>query len=108
LCKMRSTLSTVLSEVLVGGFAHDPSSKDLPEPLPFSGCYFAATGDNEDQQAFIRGVFEKLNEEQEDVEWTRQSVGNNKRWMTIGITCTAIAGVCLIGIVAVAIWRIVT
>jgi hypothetical protein len=108
LCKMRATLTSVLAEVLVGGFAHDPSSKDLPEPIPFSGCYFAATGESEDQQAFIRGVFEKLTEEQEDVEWTRKSVATNKGWTTIGITCAAVAGVCLVAIVAVAIWRVVT
>lgn len=108
LCKMRSTLTSVLEEVLVGGFAHDPSSKDLPEPIPYSGCYFAATGESEDQQAFIRGVFEKLTEEQEDVEWTRKSVATNKGWMTIGIVYAAMAGVCLVAIVAVAIWRVLT
>ncbi len=108
LCKMRSTLSTVLAEVLVGGFAHDPSSKDLPEPIPYSGCYFAATGDSEDQQAFVRGVFEKLSEEQEDIEWTRQSVKTNKSWMTMGVVCAALAAVCVVAIVVVAIWRIVT
>jgi hypothetical protein len=108
LCKMRSTLSTVLAEVLVGGFAHDPSSKDLPEPIPYSGCYFAATGDSEDQQAFVRGVFEKLSEEQEDIEWTRQSVKTNKSWMTIGVVCASLAAVCLVAIVVVGIWRVVT
>lgn len=108
LCKMRSTLTSVLEEVLVGSLAHDPSSKDLPEPIPYSGCYFAATGESEDQQAFIRGVFEKLTEEQEDVEWTRQSVSKNKSWMTVGIACATMAGVCLVAIVVVGIWRIVT
>jgi hypothetical protein len=108
LCKMRSTLSSVLAQVLVGGFAHDPNSKDLPEPVPFSGCYFAATGETEDQQAFVRGVFEKLGEEQEDVEWTRRAVGTNKQWGLLGISSAVGAAVCLVAIVVVAVWRIVT
>jgi type VI protein secretion system component VasK len=108
LCKMRSTLSSVLTEVLVGGFAHDPQSKDLPEPIPFSGCYFAATGESEDQQAFVRGVFEKLGEEQEDVEWTRLAVAANRRWRNAAIAAAAAAGIGLVTIVTLSVWRAVT
>jgi len=83
LCKVRSTLSGVLTEVLVGGFAHDPRGKDLAEPIPFSGCYFAATGESEDQQAFVRGVFEKLVEEQEDIEWTTVAANDNRLYIFV-------------------------
>jgi len=92
--------------VLVGGFAHDPQSKDLPEPIPLSGCYFAATGETDDQQAFVRGVFEKLVEEQEDVEWTRQAVSANQRWQKIAVIAGALAACCLVAILTLAIWRL--
>ena len=108
LCKMRSSLSSVLTEVLVGGFSHDPNSKDLPEPIPFSGCYFAATGETDDQQAFVRGIFEKLVEEQEDVEWTRQALANNRWWRNIAVTGAALAATSLVAIVTIAIWRAAT
>jgi type VI protein secretion system component VasK len=107
LCKMRATLSSVLCDVLVGSFSHDPSSKDLPEPVPFSGCYFAATGDSDDQQAFVRGIFEKLGEEQEEVEWTRAAVAANKRYQTIAAACAIATACLLIGLVSWSIWRLV-
>jgi hypothetical protein len=108
LCKMRSTLSSVLTDVLVGVFGHEANSKDIAEPIPFSGCYFAATGETEDQQAFVRGVFEKLVEEQEDVEWTRKATAGNRGWQTIAAAAAVLAGVCLIGVVTLTIWRLVT
>jgi hypothetical protein len=106
LCKMRSTLSSVLTEVLVGGFAHDPNSRELPEPIPFSGCYFAATGDTEDQQAFVRGVFEKLAEEQEDIEWTRHALAVNRRWQTSAVALGALAAGCLVAIAVMAVVKL--
>jgi hypothetical protein len=108
LCKMRSTLSSVLSEVLVGTFAHDPQSKELPEPVPFSGCYFAATGESDDQQAFVRGVFEKLSEEQEEVEWTHAARNVNRTYQKLAAAALVLSICCLVVTVAVAIWRIAT
>jgi hypothetical protein len=105
LCKMRSTLSSVLTEVLVGGFAHEANSRDLPEPIPFSGCYFAATGETEDQQAFVRGVFEKLVEEQEDIEWTRQAVAANRRWQMAAAAFAGLAVTCLVALTVIGVWR---
>jgi hypothetical protein len=105
LCKIRSTLSGVLSDVLVGSVGHDPQSRDLTEPIPFSGCYFAATGQSEDQQAFVRGVFEKLGEEQEEVEWTRGAQANNRRAQIVAASTGVFGGACLIAIVTLAILR---
>jgi len=107
LCKMRSTLSSVLSEVLVGTFAHDPQSKELPEPVPFSGCYFAATGDSDDQQAFVRGVFEKLTEEQEEVEWTHAARATNRTYQKLATAAIALSACCIVAIITIAVWRIV-
>jgi hypothetical protein len=105
LCKIRMTLSGVLSEVLIGGFAHDPQNREVPDPVAFSGCYFAATGETDDQQAFVRGVFEKLIEEQEEVEWTRGTVADDRESWGCGIIMGALAAVCVVVIVGITIWR---
>jgi len=104
LCKVRSTLSSVLTDVLAGGFAFESPSKELPEPIPFSGCYFAATGEADDQQAFVRGVFEKLAEEQEEVEWTRDAVKRNQRAQFVAVAAAALAACCLLAVLVRVIW----
>lgn len=51
--------------------------------MPFGGCYFAATGDKEDQRAFVRGVFDKLTDLQEDLEWTSAAITRSRRSVTM-------------------------
>ena len=66
--------------VLAGGFGHDPH-RAHDDPVLFSGCYFAAIGETEDRQAFAKGVFNKLLEEQEQVEWTPRALRNHRRYL---------------------------
>ncbi|MDX1947858.1 MAG: type VI secretion protein IcmF/TssM N-terminal domain-containing protein [Pirellulaceae bacterium] len=108
LCKIRCTLAGVLNEVLVGGFGHVPQDKELREPIPFSGCYFAATGETDDQQAFVRGVFEKLVEEQEDVEWTRRALNDNQAFQVFSLVGIVGCLGLLAAVVALVIYRNVT
>jgi hypothetical protein len=96
LCKVRCNLKGPLMEVLAGGFGHDPQIAITKEPSAFSGCYFAAAGPSADRQAFVRGVFEKLIEEQEDVEWTEGALASAQRVRTFvwfAVTATALLGV---------------
>jgi len=55
----------------------------------------------------VRGVFEKLVEEQEEVEWTRQAVAMNRRWQKIAALAAALATCCLVAIIALAVWRFI-
>jgi hypothetical protein len=55
--------------VLVNGYAVETEGNGEP-PRLFSGCYFAATGRSADQQAFVRSVFEKLDQLSEDLQWS--------------------------------------
>ena len=87
LCKVRCMLKTRLTQILMGGFGYDPD-RNNGTPIAFSGCYFAATGATSDKQAFVRGIFDKLNEEQEFVEWSNSSIDDSrwrKRFATFGI-----------------------
>jgi hypothetical protein len=84
LCKVRTQLQDRLVRILCGGFGHDPERSSRGEPVAFSGCYFAATGRTEDSRAFVEGVFDKLNEEQDSVEWTKEAIREDLHFRRIG------------------------
>jgi hypothetical protein len=104
LCKVRTQLQGRLLRVLAGGFGHDPQQEPDEEPIAFSGCYFAATGRPEDRRAFIQGVFDKLIEEQDQVEWTGRALAEDRRFRLIGWLGLAVAAIfglwLLIGVVS--------
>lgn len=79
LSKVRCGWKGRLGEILSGGFGCDETKRDENASALFSGCYFAATGDTLDRQAFVKGVIEKMGEEQELIEWTNDALAANKR-----------------------------
>src|SRR5690606_4431101 len=96
--KVRRPLKTRLPDILSGSYGYNREQTPADVPLLFSGCYFAATGNTPDRQAFVRGVFEKLTEEQEDVEWTpvaeradrRRRLVSSAGWIATGLLATAL------------------
>jgi hypothetical protein len=94
LCKVRTQLQDRLARVLCGGFGHDPERSTREEPIAFSGCYFAATGPSEDRRAFVSGVFDKLGEEQDNVEWTREALAEDRRFHRAGWMALAVIALC--------------
>jgi hypothetical protein len=105
LCKIRVNMLNSLRELLINAFGHDEKKQDLEEPIAFSGCYFSATGEADDQQAFVRGVFDKLTEEQEQIEWTRYAERANRNYWRITVVNLALSGLLLIVIVTKLIGR---
>ena len=96
LCKVRSTLKGRLTDILAKGYGYDARRHSEEEAFLFSGCYFAATGSTEDRQAFVRGVFDKLEDEQESVEWTRNAVVSHRsRKRIIGLGAAASAALAI-------------
>ena len=81
LCTVRSRLKNPITQILSQGFGH--TSDDTDAEMPFGGCYFSATGENEDQRAFVRGVFDKLTDLQEDLEWTSAAIRRSQRSVTM-------------------------
>ncbi|OWK37913.1 type VI secretion protein IcmF/TssM N-terminal domain-containing protein [Fimbriiglobus ruber] len=65
-----------------GGADDDPAAA-----LPLvGGCYFAATGREERNQAFVAGVFQKLTESQDAVAWSRAALADDRvyaRWAVL-------------------------
>ncbi|TVS19963.1 MAG: hypothetical protein EA424_06365 [Planctomycetaceae bacterium] len=93
LCQVRTDLQPRLLRILSGGLGRDREEAPDELPLGFSGCYFAATGRSEDRQAFVRGVFDKLTEEQSHVEWLRETRLASRHYRRLGWLglCTAAA-----------------
>lgn len=85
LCRVRFNLKSRLTDLLAEGlgFDGDVTSTDR---LLVSGCYFAATGTTPDRQAFVKSVFDKLDEEQESIEWTQAAQREFRilKWLTVG------------------------
>lgn len=100
LCQVRRHLQTRLAEILSGGFGYEPAQHGDADPILFSGCYFAATGAQEDRQAFVKAVLEKLPQEQESIQWTRRGLADDRRNLAIGYLGLAIAGMATIALVA--------
>ncbi len=109
LVKMRGQVQDRLARVLANGFSASVFGKlgdrqdQQTEGLLFSGCYFAATGDTEDRRAFVKSVFGKLPEQQEEVQWTQAALGQDQKLQQIAqavlVYCTALL-LGLVGIIA--------
>lgn len=88
LSKVRCTWKTRLADILALGFGCEMSDDAQKRSLLFSGCYAASTGETPDRQAFVKGVVEKLLEEQELVEWTAEAREQQRRYQrasTLGL-----------------------
>jgi len=70
LCGIRHNVHQPLSNLLETVYGVDTDKAPDAEPFLFSGCYFAAAGESEDRQAFIKAVFDKLSQEQGELQWT--------------------------------------
>ncbi|MBX3444407.1 MAG: hypothetical protein KF774_18555 [Planctomyces sp.] len=75
LCLVRTQLQERLTNLLCGAYG-----RDNEEAMLFSGCYFGATGDQEDRQAFVKGVFDKLAEQEEQLSWMPEALDENERY----------------------------
>ena len=100
LSKVRCSWKTRLGDILAGGFGCEHNGPAQAESLFFSGCYFAATGDTPDRQAFVRGVMDKLKDEQEWVEWTATALRANRvysRLASLGVLLVLILAASFVG-----------
>jgi hypothetical protein len=64
----------------------------------FGGCYFAATGDTEDRQAFVKGVFDKLPEQQEELEWMEDAIHQDRVHHTLANLSLCLSTILLLGL----------
>jgi hypothetical protein len=90
-------LGTILSRGL--------AQKAATGPLLFGGCYLAGTGsDPEREQAFLRGLLDRLDKEQSSVYWTHDTLAEeagyafwaNLGWTVIAIVVVGVVLFCLL------------
>jgi hypothetical protein len=105
LCKIRRDVQTRLGNILAIGFGHDAEEDSQEDGLFFGGCYFAATGESEDRQAFVKGVFDKLPEQQEELQWTDRGLGEDHKYQFFSNLCLGIDMLLLIGLVVLIVHR---
>ncbi len=94
-----------LAKVLARGLALGGEPGDGPDALPlFGGCYLAGTGRQAQEQAFVPGVFQRLIDGQNSVQWTNQALAEDaryRRWSALGFTVSALA---VVGAVFFGVW----
>jgi len=97
LCRVRRHLQPKLRGALVKGYASGLEGDDGPSRL-LSGCYFAATGRQPEQQAFVRSVFDKLDQLSEDLQWSDAALREESKYRFLTWLLTFANGVLLIAV----------
>jgi hypothetical protein len=106
LCLIRGQFHNRIRSLLINGFGRDDET-DATGYWMFGGCYFAATGSTEGRQAFVRSVFDKMLQQDEDVEWTDAALIEDQRYRRIAQALTFVNGFLALALVALVIWMFV-
>jgi len=104
LCTIRRSVQVRLGNILVAAFGADPDQESRAEPLFFSGCYFAATGETEDRQAFVKAVFDKLPEEQAELQWTEAGKAEDQKYQRLAQVISGFDFLVLASLVAIIVY----
>lgn len=105
LCQVRSSLQVRLASLLAKGFGYD-STVSIPQVSTlFCGCYFASVGDSKDRQAFVKGAVDKLMDEHENVEWTREILSEDRRYAWMANIMIVLNSVLFVSLVTVLLQR---
>lgn len=106
LCKIRSELRGRLRLILLHGYSFDPADAQAEQDaLLFSGCYFAASGDSEDRQAFVRNVFDKMLDLEEEVEWTETALAEDDRYHALARFVMSLSGLLVAALIAMVVYK---
>ncbi|MCY2967914.1 MAG: hypothetical protein NT069_30515, partial [Planctomycetota bacterium] len=91
LCRVRSGFKSRLARILSNGFGYSERTDPEQAPYFFSGCYFVATGNSADQRAFSGGILEKIDGEQDRLEWNSAAVREDQSVRRLGLVATIAA-----------------
>jgi hypothetical protein len=108
LCRIRSRIHKQLCTVLINGLAVDTSERRASgRHQLFCGCYFAATGDSADRQSFVKSVFEKMQQMEDELEWTDEAIFADRRCAGLANALLACNGLLLLALVGMLVYRLV-
>lgn len=105
LCRIRSGFKDRLSELLSQGFGYADRLKPEGAPYLFSGCYFVASGATPDQRAFIQGISEKIDGEQDRLEWNQQAISVARRARRLAAFAFVMIGILVTSLIVMMIVR---
>jgi hypothetical protein len=105
LCKIRTEFRSRLKNIIVGAFADNRNQDNSGlDALMFGGCYFGAIGDTDDRQAFIKSVFDKLVDSEEELEWGEEALREDDWYHLWTQALLVVDGLLLIAIGGFAVW----
>jgi hypothetical protein len=104
LCHIRVHVQPKLARVLKQGLL-GPDGESLPDGPLFSGCYFGATGDAEDRQAYVKSVFDLLPEQQGELQWTEAALRRNGMFMTGMYLAVVLSIAMVVALAAMFYWK---
>jgi hypothetical protein len=98
LCRLRRNLQLKLRVALVHGYSEKTESEHQI-PVRFGGCYFAATGSLDEEQVFVRSVFDKLGDHCEDLQWSDAAYREDASYLWIARLFTIVNFVLAAGVI---------
>ena len=107
LCRVRGAFAENLRSVLSRGFGFDPAITPALayEQFLFGGCYFAATGNSQSQQAFVKSVFAKALQQEGELEWAPIARQQDQLYRFFGNLAALIGTIALLAILAMLFHR---
>jgi hypothetical protein len=106
LCKVRGQVQARLTNVLTSGIGSDVSEQATGgRPQLFGGCYFAATGETEDRQSFVKSVVEKLVKLEEELEWTDEAWARDRFYRGVASVLVGVNALLALAIVGMLVYH---
>jgi hypothetical protein len=106
MCKIRSQLRTRLEGILVDAYSREADNGSSGKGgLLFSGCYFAATGETEDRQAFVKSVFDRMFEQEAELDWTDEAVAEDARYQRMANLAIGFSGLLILAMIGMVLHK---
>jgi hypothetical protein len=104
ICQIRSEFQRRLDGILAGAFGREPETCD-GETFLVGGCYFAATGEKDKEQAFVQGVFDRIVEDElNELEWSKAMLRRDALYHRISQVCFAVDALLAV-VIGWLVWR---
>jgi len=103
LCRIRGKFADSITNIIANSFGYEPhkNRQAAGNSLLFSGCYFAATGDTEDRQAFVRSVLYRVMQQDSELDWNREALDENNSAEFAANLAALVGGICFVVLVGV-------
>lgn len=108
LCRVRSHVHKRLGTLLINGLASDIGDRRRSERHQlFGGCYFAATGDSPDRRSFVKSVFEKMEQMEDELEWSEEAIHADRQCTAFANALLAFNGLLLFAVLGMLVYSFV-